>query len=146
MSRPLYETPGDRDRERQVVDAVFGPYGLRAEKMPRAYELDFAVLRGLQVMGMAEVKVRSRAYDTLMLSWHKALALREAARAGLIAWIVVALPEGIYTQRVGADDPIDLRWGGRTDRQDWQDMEPVAHFPMARMQRVMESPCWASTA
>ena len=145
MSRPLYETSGDRDRERQVVEAVFEPYGLRAVKLPRAYELDFAVLRGERMLGMCEVKVRGRAYDTLMLSWHKAQALRAAAREGLIAWLVVALPEGIYTQRVGADAAFDLRMGGRQDRGDWQDMEPVAHFPMAGMQRVVEARCWAST-
>lgn len=136
MPRPLYESAEDRTRELVAAEAAFGPHGLSVRKLPLAYEVDFAVLRGERVIGVAEVKVRGRAYDTLMLSLHKLQALRRFASTGLLAWVLVSVPAGLYARRIDPDEPLDVRWGGRLDRGDWQDMEPVAHLPMVGMRRV----------
>lgn len=132
----MYESASDRSRERSVADAVFQPYGLEPVKLPVAYELDFAVMRGATMVGVAEVKVRDRAYGTLMLSLHKAQALRRFADEGLIAWLLVHVPAGIYVKRMLTGERLNIRLGGRADRGDWQDIEPVAHFPMLGMKRV----------
>jgi hypothetical protein len=132
----MYESAHDRERERAVAEATFGPHGLSVRKLPLAYEVDFAVLRGERVVGVVEVKVRGRAYETLLLSLHKLQALQRCARSGLRAWVLVSVPEGVYAQRIRPDEPVDVRWGGRTDRGDPQDVEPVAHLPMAAMRRV----------
>lgn len=139
-ARPAYESGRDRERERSVIAAAFGAHGVEAVKLARAYEVDFALMRGERVMGVAEVKVRNRAYDTLMLSLHKAQALRRFAADGLRAWLVVCVPAGIYARRIAADERLDIRLGGRVDRGDWQDIELVAHFPMVGMKRVAPAP------
>lgn len=132
----MYERRGDRESELAAAEAAFGPRGLLVRKLPVAYEVDFCVLRDERVIGVVEVKVRTRAYDTLLVSLHKAQALRRFAACGLIAWLLVQVPAGLYARRVLPDEPLDVRWGGRKDRGDWQDMEPVAHFPMVGMRRV----------
>lgn len=136
--RRTYESERDREREQAVALAAFGPLGLTVAKLPLAYEVDFAVMRGERVVGVAEVKVRSRAYETVLLSLRKVQALERHARCGLIAWLLVAVPEGVYAQRVLPGERLDVRWGGRADRGDWQDREPVVHLPMSVMRRVAE--------
>lgn len=138
-ARPRYESEADRARELAVARAVFQPYGLTVLKLPIAYEVDFAVLRGERVVGFAEVKVRKRAYDTLMLSLHKAEALRRLA-TGFRSWLLVAVPAGVYARRFVIAERFDVRVGGRSDRGDWQDVEPVAHFPMLGLKRVCDLP------
>lgn len=123
-----------------MIEAVVEPYGLKAMKLPRTYEVDYGVTRGDELVGVAEVKVRGRAYDTLMLSLHKAQALRRFAHEGLRAWLVACVPSGVYVRRISARERFDIRLGGRTDRGDWQDVEPVAHFPMVGMRRVADAP------
>jgi hypothetical protein len=135
-ARPTYESADDRAGEWAAVDAAFGPLGLRCVKLPRAYEVDFGVLRGDVLMGVCEVKVRSRAYETVMLSLHKAQALRRFAREGMRAWLLLSLPTGLYARRIAPDEQLDVRLGGRADRGDWQDIEPAAHFPVVGMARV----------
>ena len=136
--RRAYESERDREREQVVARAVFEPLGLVVAKLPMAYEVDFAVMRGERVVGVAEVKVRSRAYETVLVSLHKVQALRRAAQMGLRAWLLVAVPAGVYAHRVAPAGALDVRWGGRADRGDWQDMEPVVHVPFAGMTRVAE--------
>ncbi len=123
-----------------MAESVFQPYGLTLAKLPVAYEVDFAVARGERVVGVAEVKVRGRYYATLMVSLHKAQALRRFAADGLRAWLVLCVPGGVYVRRLTPDERLDIRMGGRTDRGDWQDVEPVAHFPMLGMRRVADCP------
>lgn len=139
-ARPRYETADDRTRELAVAQAVFDPYGVTLAKLPVSYEADFAVVRDGRVIGVVEVKVRSRAYDTLMLSLHKAQTMRRYAECGLRAWLVLCVPTGVYARQVTASDLADIRMGGRTDRGDWQDVEPVVHVPMLGMRRVADTP------
>lgn len=139
-ARPRYESADDRTRELAVAQAVFDPYGVTLAKLPVAYEADFAVVRGERVIGVAEVKVRSRAYETLLLSLHKAQSLRGFAQCGLRAWLLLCVPSGVYVRRVEPWDLADIRMGGRTDRGDWQDVEPVVHVPMLGMKRVADVP------
>lgn len=138
-SRPLYESERDRERELSVMQAALAGRDVSAVKLPAAYEVDFGLMREGKLIGVAEVKVRSKAFDTLMLSLHKARALRAFAEDGLEAWVVACVPEGIYALAVKADELFDLRLGGRSDRGDWQDIEPVVHFPMPPL-RVADAP------
>lgn len=110
-----------------------------AVKMPKAYEVDFAVMRSGRVVGVVEVKVRSRHYPEIILSLHKAQALRRFAAWGLHARLIVATPEGVFLHRVTSEvTPITL--GGRTDRGDPDDVEPVVRYPVAGMRRVCDAP------
>lgn len=129
-SRPLYETEFDRENELAVAKAVGARYGWEARKLPSRYALDFALVEGAEVRFWLEVKCRRNAraaYPTYMLSLSKVFALlelqeRTSIRSGVaVSWTdclgVLPLPS-----------PYRVSIGGRTDRGDAQDVEPVALF------------------
>ena len=139
--RPIYETPGDRAREAAVVDAFASHYSLETIKLPARYPLDFAVLRdsgdGNVITAFGEVKIRTHsfgAFPTVILSvakWSEGMALVERTGTRLLLL-------------VGWDSGSDVRWvdlttltgppriapGGRQDRGDSDDAEPVVHIPI----------------
>ena len=137
--RPLYETPDDLAKETAVVEAVTQRWDVEAKKLPLHYELDYALYQEGFLKCYLEIKCRdvaSTAYKTLILSAHKvAQAKRLGDSAGVPAVLVVrytdcdlwiALNDGTFLHQ----------HGGRKDREDEQDMEPVAHIPVAKMRRL----------
>lgn len=108
--------------------------------MPKAYEVDFAVVRAGRVIGVAEVKVRRRQHSDLLLSMRKGEALRRFAARGLHARLVVAVPQGVFVYRVATNDRPELCMGGRSDRGDPDDQEPMERYPWAGMRRVCDAP------
>lgn len=145
--RPAYETPVDRAREAAVVEAFASHYSLQTIKLPARYPLDFAVLRdsedGKAITAFGEVKVRTHAcgaFPTVILSvakWSEGMALVE--RTGTRFLLLV-----------GWDSGSDIRWvdlttlagppriapGGRQDREDSDDAEPVIHIPIHVFRQV----------
>lgn len=141
--RTIYESDSDRTRERAVVESLLSGGPTQPQKLPIASEVDFSLVRDGRVVGVMEVKVRKRAYDTMFVSLHKAQALRRFAAEGLRAWLVFALPEGVLSQPIAPDAVFDIRMGGRADRGDWQDRDLVAHFPTHAMRRAGDAdPGW----
>lgn len=144
QTRPTYETSADKSRERAVVDAVAARTKLTAKKLKKYSEVDFCLLKGDRVVGVAEVKVRGRDYKELFISLTKVQALRDLAAVGLAARIIFATPSGIYLQDIG---PLEIMgwigWGGRADRGDDQDQEMVVFYDMAGMRLLCDSqPEW----
>lgn len=79
---------------------------------------------------LVEVKIRQRAYDRYMLSLHKATTmLVMAATSAFMPVLVVAWTD---KREVGVCDLRSVRMepgiGGRKDRGDEQDVEPVVFF------------------
>jgi hypothetical protein len=149
--RAIYETPEDKERERAAVAAFAARYGLDTVELPPRYPVDFAVVRegdgGLdEVTAFGEVKIRSNPadrYPTAILGaakWAEAITLAERTGCKLIL---------LY----GWDSGKDIRWveltkltnppriapGGRTDRGDNQDEEPVVHIPVELFRHVSSS-------
>jgi hypothetical protein len=131
MTRPQYERDSDLAAEAEVIAAIEDRWSCRAIKLPKSYRLDFALTKGEQVRAWAEIKCRGRRYPTYMLSLHKALAGLEMARAtGCPFLLVVRYPDGIVYARMQEEMAQSCGIGGRKDRGDWQDIEPVVHIPM----------------
>lgn len=127
--RPLYETQRDLDLEKQVAQQLAEQYRLTLRKLPAKSSADWGLMRGDLLWGVVEVKVRRAHYDAMMLSLAKVQALREYAVSGLQARVIFATPRGVYAKRIGPEG-IDgwIGLGGRTDRGDEQDTEPVVFF------------------
>lgn len=127
--RPTYETAADQSRERLIVDRVCERFGMKAVKLPQFRDIDFALVRGEVVWGVAEVKCRNKHYPQMFLSLHKVQALRNYAAAGLQARVIFATPQGVFTKKIG---PLEIDgWigiGGRTDRGDNKDQELLVYF------------------
>jgi hypothetical protein len=148
--RPVYETEADRIRERAVVTKVKAwlagsNHSATAVKMKPFSPVDFAICKSDgTVVAFVEVKVRtcrSDEYDTYLLSMDKAHALRRLAQeTGMLVYLAVE-----WTDRVGVflvrPDTVFSRpmMGGRWDRGDWMDAEPVVHIPVASFETVVVS-------
>lgn len=135
--RPTYETKADRERERKVAAFIARKEGLSAVQMPLRYHVDFAFVDSRdKVAGWAEVKCRNNPmarYPTYMLSLAKYHAMVQLAReTWLPVRLVVHWTDSIGALLVPADH--EIGFGGRADRSDWQDREPVAHFPVSSFQ------------
>jgi hypothetical protein len=138
MARPRYETEQDLDNEVKVMDAITSPYRDRVyyRKLPLAYQLDYGIYEkpGNLLRTVVEIKTRDidiDTYKTLFISAHKVHAMIEWANMNVNAILVFNLRDGIYTRLIKSDNPWLSRpaFGGRYDREDWQDAEPVYHIP-----------------
>lgn len=134
--RPTYENSDSLQQEREVAELLGKKWKCRVIKLPRAYHVDYALVRdGLK--GWAEIKCRNKRYDTYMLSLHKALnglTLAEQTKAPL--YLVVRIPDGIHWVQMSRTMVGDIDFGGRADRGDWQDREPVIHIEMDLFRRL----------
>ncbi len=154
QTRPLYETDADRSREADVAKTFCEAHGLEAVKLGAKYGADFGVMRGRHLLGALEIKVRNREYPEMMLALTKCQGLRELAAWGLMVRAVFAMPSGIYAQPITCEvvprqggfhvegNGYGAGWiglGGRTDRDDPDDVEPVVYWQVASMKRVCGS-------
>ena len=139
MSTKLYETAEDLRRESDVIAFYAAQKNCDYQKLPIAYKADYALLRGGELKAFAEIKCRKVAhdkYDTIILSllkWHDINAL--AQRVKVPAMLVVRYTDGVYTIPM-REVPDSIEIGGRVDRGDDRDVEPVVHYRVERMRQV----------
>jgi len=128
--RPMYESHESLHAERTVAEFLSKKWGCSVFKLPIKYKIDFAFVKDNRVVAWAEIKERSRKYDEMFISLDKWLAGKEISLSTGIPFVVVfAFDDGIYWRSVQGDDP-RIVIGGREDRGDWQDIEPMAVFPI----------------
>lgn len=135
--RPRYERPRDLTNEQRVA-ARMKERGIELRKMPISYRLDFAMFRDGKLRGFAEVKTRNNRHDTyptLMISLGKVMAARQLAEVSETrSVLLVQYLDGIYWCNFAS--PFEVAMGGRWDRADDDDVEPVAHFPIEAFKMV----------
>ena len=128
--RPLYEDSTSLGNEEAVLARLKQRWHCVGFKLPIAYRLDYALVEDGRVQAWAEIKCRGKRYEEMYLSLHKWMAGKELAdKTGLPFLLVYAFGVNIYWKRVDEDTP-RLVIGGRTDRKDWQDTEPMAVFAL----------------
>lgn len=132
--RPTYETKSDRARERRVAERLARLASKRAQQMPLRYQVDWALLdRFDRVCMWLEIKCRTNPmmqYPTYMLSlgkYHSMVQLQN--NSNLPVRLVVQWSDHVGVLQVPA--PHEIKIGGRKDRSDWQDQEPVALFDVS---------------
>lgn len=134
--RPFYENDTDRTNERAVADKICSIMSCEAMKLPISYGLDYALCRGPEIIAFAEVKRRknhSARYDTIMVSALKRMKAREITLAtGRPCFFAVEYDDGIFLIDF-KEQPDRVEHGGRKDRGDSADMEPVIHYQVNRM-------------
>lgn len=147
--RPLYETAGDRANEQRVVEHICARWECDYVKLPKRYELDYALHRSGEVCAWVEVKVRNYTLPQIeqlggyMLSlgkWNAAQTL--STFTGRPFFLAVQTLCGGWIAQFRDFQSTDIRIGGRKDRNDWQDTEPVVLIPVRRFQSFRE--CYAT--
>lgn len=134
--RPTYETPQHLSREEEFSRLVSQKFKCTFMKMPIRYGLDFCAMRDGIAVGFMEVKVRSNKagkYDTYMLSLGKIMAANDLLRStSLPSVLAVRWLDAWGHVYISGDACGQVSFGGRSDRDDEQDMEPVVLIPMSR--------------
>ena len=132
--RLIYEKPEDIAAERTALDKACEIWKCTAEKLPIKYELDYLLLREGKGVAWLEIKSRTNtrlAYPTYMISLGKIMAARRLSEASqLPSFLLIQWSDACGYIRI--DSLLDFRTavGGRTDRGDEQDIEPVAMIPV----------------
>lgn len=135
--RPVYESPQDRANEEQVISFLSQKWHVQANKNPKFYPVDWSLSKDGEVKAMVEIKVRNRSYPTYIISSRKwADAVQASEALGIPYLLAVCWPEmGKQVVRYikvakGIHDRIVH--GGRSDRGDSQDMEPMTEISMTK--------------
>lgn len=142
--RPLYESSGDLKNEQDVARELGLRWDCQFIKMPLRYHVDFAILHKRELAAWSELKVRNYSMPEIhkmggyMLSlgkWMEAERLSKISKLPFV--LVVKTTDGLwhYTTRDFEHDGISIK--GRTDRNDWQDVEPCVMFQTSRFKQVI---------
>jgi hypothetical protein len=129
MARPLYETADDRSRELAAINRLLRNSGKTVRKLPIRYGVDFAVLKEGEITAWVEVKCRfndSDKYSTLMISAAKVWqGVYTSINTGKPFFVVAEWKDKIGFIKIKTVEGLFLGFGGRSDRNDAQDVEPV---------------------
>lgn len=126
----MYESKADLIRESGVAASLSSAWECTSHKLPVQYRVDFAMLVGGSVKAWLEVKCRNRYYDEMILSAAKFTAGQQLAMATDKPFVVAfGINDQIYWRNCTGDKP-EIYIGGRTDRGDSQDIEPVVMLPL----------------
>lgn len=131
--RPLYESEDDRANERRLAAAVSVAWKVEPVKLKMAYNIDYALLRDGRTVAVSEFKCRKYSMEQLdsmggfMLSLHKWMSAKHLSEAAGVPFVVVvADKDGVIWHHRPTEFVHDgIGYGGRTDRGDGQDVEPV---------------------
>jgi hypothetical protein len=132
--RPTYETAADLANEAGLLQFIAERAGCTAHKIPKRYHSDHAMVRGGEVVAFVEAKCRtfpSTKFPTYMLSLEKVLAARAFLGAGKNAFLAVRWSDNRVATVNLARCVFKVVVGGRTDRGDPDDIEPVAMIPLS---------------
>ena len=134
-TRPRYETQGDLSREALFSRMASEKFNCTFMKMPIRYGLDFAAMRDGKVVAFVEMKVRTnpvQQYPTYMVALSKLMAARELTASARVPSLLMVRWSDAWGQTDLSQFIGDVSFGGRKDRDDWQDMEPVCLIEMDR--------------
>jgi hypothetical protein len=135
--RPTYENQQSLAAEEQTIIKVAQAWGVTYQKLPKQYRVDWALSKG-KIVCWCECKKRmndSCTYPTLLLSLSKVMHGVEMYRVTSIPFVVVVeWNDGIYWNKI--DKVGEIGFGGRKDRGDWQDIEPVVHIPVTDFKQL----------
>jgi hypothetical protein len=134
QKRPIYETAEHLSVERAFAEKIACLWACTLKKLPIRYSLDYCAFVGNNPDFFCELKNRScssREYQTYRISLLKWMTGR---------WLqdTTNKPFYIFVRCKDCDLFLDTReiqypavvWGGRTDRGDPADMEPMVSIPI----------------
>ena len=140
----VLETEETRSAEEVVADQIQTRWGVKLQRMPRKYKLDYAAyeqadgsaFNGNKITGWWEIKSRTINHDrypTYMISLAKVEAgLARAANTGIPAYLAVQFMDGTYVWKFAYTFEVSFggRWVPRKNLGTHEnDREPVALIP-----------------
>lgn len=129
--RPLYETVEDLDNEVSAASVFERRWNCSMHKLSIKYQLDFVAKRGQKAVAFCEIKTRNYTMQRIkelggylmsLGKWNAAKQLYDCT--GLPFILIVRTTDGLWYSVYKDFKPDDVLVRGRTDRNDWQDIEP----------------------
>ena len=139
-SRPKYETSYDLSNEGSIIKIVSNKWNVNFCKLPMSYRLDYALYKSDNLRGFCEVKrrkYRKSDFQTYIISLDKVIKARELASITntksvlIVSWVDVI-------GWIDFNNDFVCRQGGRVDRSDWQDVEPMCHFNIQEFKPIVD--------
>mgnify|MGYP003128604899 FL=1 len=145
--RTLYETVDDLRSEKNVIGYVSQCWNVASFKLPMSYKIDYAMYRidsgssnssSENLVGFAEVKCRTHKFGTFptyIISLAKVLEARRLSKETetpsilIVSWLDKIAYLDFFCHH-------QIRHGGRSDRNDWQDQEPMCHFDLKHFKGI----------
>ena len=131
--RTQYESKEDRAIEQKLIKDYVSTGAL---KLPKSYGFDFIVQHGPKLPEVWEVKRRKKKYSTWFVSLLKLLKAQHYEALGIKAYALVEIEGKVYTLRF-TETPYYIEWGGRSDRNDSADQEPMVHYRLRNMKEIV---------
>ena len=129
--RPIYETPKDLTNEASVADVLASAWNCEMVKLQPRDPLDYAATRGGNITAFVEIKARTNPmhkYPTYMISMTKVMSANMIFMStGTVSLLVVKWTDCMGWVQL-SQNKFPLAIGGRKDRRDAQDIEPVCHI------------------
>jgi len=135
--RPIYENEESLKSEAGTAFEIEKAWKVKLVKMPMKNKIDFLMKRAADLEPKAFIEAKNRAckkhqYKTYMISldkWVAGLSMESSTNLPFI--LVVNWNDEIgYLKCKEVIGAITVNMGGRTDRGDAQDIEPVVHIPI----------------
>tara|TARA_A100000172_G_scaffold69562_1_gene49661 strand:+ start:942 stop:1388 length:447 start_codon:yes stop_codon:yes gene_type:complete len=131
--RPVYEKQMDRDNEAELALIVTQKWKCQMSKMKDKSAFDYAAIRSNEVMAFIEMKTRKtemNKYPSYLISFTKVWKAKQLYQAlHLPVFLLVKWADKIAFTALHNCKP-KVQIGGRKDRQDPSDIEPVAMIPL----------------
>lgn len=142
MARTMYETEANLEKERAVVALICEKFKCTSDKLAIKYGLDYALSRDGKVAAFCEIKCRNYPFshfaDGYAIGLHKIMAAKQLTdTTGLPFILVISCEDGVYYTKVSEFKNILTVMGGRRDRGDPQDIEPMAVFRAAEFKKIV---------
>jgi hypothetical protein len=126
----IYESRADRENESSLIAAVCKKLDCDAFKLQKEYRVDYAVTRGKDLRVVAYVECKERTCDEsvpfLILDAAKYWQGKQLSAVSKVPFVLMVrfITGAIRWIRLD-DKTFDTHVGGRTDRGDARDIEPV---------------------
>ena len=134
MTRPIYQSNRDLTNENKIKAIVEPKWECELKKLPFAYHIDWMALRKNNPLAFIEIKWRENLpinkYPEYMMSLNKLMKGKEYTKETNLPFIlIVYFTEGAYYLKQN-DIEVRYGYGGRFDRGDAQDVEPMVFIPI----------------
>lgn len=138
--RRIYETIDDLGQEKAIAEKLEVRWHCVMRKLPRSYRLDWAASDDGKIRAWLEFKRRYRTFDQYpdtFLALGKVMAAREFVAATSMKCLFVVQFDDALAYADMVINGREIVFGGRTDRDDWEDIEPVVLVPMADFTKIV---------
>jgi len=142
MPRKLYESKQDLSKENELAKQISYRWACSLRKLPIHYHLDFAAEREGKIVAFMEFKCRTsemNKYPTYMISMSKMMTARSMyGVSGKESFLIVQWKDKIAKCEM-LWCKYEVGMGGRTDRGDWQDVDPCCYIPLSEFTVIADT-------